>query len=77
MFSAYMLDPTYGWVATHRLPLESAIYHCKQYRHQHQDCPVALVPDNVDPAPYLMLAECCSNSLKFVLLRNSRKILGL
>lgn len=52
-----MLDPTYGWVATHRLPLASAIFFCKQYRKQQADCPVALVPDNTDPAPYLKLAE--------------------
>jgi hypothetical protein len=55
-YSAYMLDPTWGWVATHRLPLSSAIYYCKENR-QRSDCPVAIVPDKADPAPYLALVE--------------------
>jgi hypothetical protein len=57
LFSAYMLDPTHGWIATHRLPLDSAIYYCKEYRRHTYDIPVALVPDNADPAPFLRLAE--------------------
>lgn len=56
MFSAYMLDPSFGWIATHRLPFESAIDVCKAYIEQHFHCPVALVPDCEDPAPYLRVA---------------------
>lgn len=57
MFSAFMLDPVHGWIATHRLHLDSAIYYCKMYRKQQYNCPVALVPDTADPMPYLRLAE--------------------
>lgn len=57
MFSAFWLDPQHGWCATHRLPLESAIFYCKEYRRHQPFTPVALVPDNVDPMPYLRLAE--------------------
>lgn len=57
MFSAFWLDPTYGWCATHRLPLDSAIFYCKEYRRQQYDVPVAVIPDNADPAPFLRLAE--------------------
>lgn len=57
MFSAYWLDPSYGWIAAHRLPLASAIVYCKECRRNQLDCPVAIVPDGADPAPYLRLAE--------------------
>jgi hypothetical protein len=57
LYSAYYLDPTYGWIATHRLPLDAAIYHCKQVRRTHMDCPVAIVPDYADAQPYLALVE--------------------
>lgn len=57
MFSAYMLHPTDGWIATHRLPLASAIFYCKEHRHHTFGIPVAVVPDNADPAPYLAIAE--------------------
>jgi hypothetical protein len=56
MFSAFWLDPTYGWMATHRLPLDSAILYCHEYRRHQYDCPVAIVPDCEDPAPYLRVA---------------------
>jgi hypothetical protein len=56
-YSAYMLDPSHGWIATHRLPLHSAIFHCKEHRRRTQDIPVAIVPDMHDPTPYLELAE--------------------
>lgn len=56
MFSAYTLDQTYGWIATHRLPLDDAIIYCKKYREQQYNCPVALVPDGDDPTPYLRMA---------------------
>jgi hypothetical protein len=52
-----MLDPSHGWIATHRLPLHSAIFHCKEHRRRTHDIPVAIVPDMHDPAPYLELAE--------------------
>jgi hypothetical protein len=55
-FSAYWLDPTHGWMATHRLPLDSAILYCKEYRRHEFDCPVAIVPDTADPTPYLRVA---------------------
>lgn len=57
MFSAYMLHPTDGWIATHRLPLHSAIFFCKEHRRRTHDIAVAVVPDMEDPAPYLELAE--------------------
>lgn len=52
MFSAYELDPTFGWVAVHRLPLDDAISFCKHYREQ-KNPRVAIVPDGEDPDPYL------------------------
>ena len=57
LFSAYVRDPTYGWMATHRLPLASAIGFCKEHRRHQYDIPVAVVPDGADPMPYLELAE--------------------
>jgi hypothetical protein len=57
MFSAFWLDPSFGWCACHRLPLASAIFYAKEYRRQQHDVPVAVVPDGVDPAPYLQIAE--------------------
>lgn len=51
-YSAYSLHPTYGWMATHRLPLKSAIFYCKQIGRR-DNIPVAIIPDNADPAPYL------------------------
>lgn len=57
LFSAYMLDPTYGWSATHRLPLVSAIHFCKEHRRHTLDIPVAIVPDLADPIPILKLVE--------------------
>jgi hypothetical protein len=63
MFSAFMLDSVHGWVATHRLPLSTAIHYCQEYRKQHYRCPVALVPDHEDPTPYLMLAEIQARKL--------------
>ncbi len=55
-YSAYQRTPDLEWVGVHRLPLESAIYHCKEYKRQ-QDCLVAVVPDGADPAPYFQIAE--------------------
>lgn len=52
-----MLDPSHGWIATHRLPEQDAIKVCKAYREYHFECPVALVPDAVDPEPYLRLVH--------------------
>lgn len=56
LFSAYMKDPEWGWMATHRLPMRSAIFQCQEH-HRRYDHPVALVPNNTDPAPYLQIAE--------------------
>lgn len=55
-YSAYSLHPTYGWTATHRLPLASAIYYCREI-HRRDMIPVAVVPDTQDPTPFLKLVE--------------------
>lgn len=57
-YSAFWLDSDNEWRATHRLPLDSAIYYCQQYKKNqaHLDCRVAIVPDGMDPAPFLQLA---------------------
>lgn len=56
-FSAFQMDPVHGWVATHRLPFESAVYYCQEARTRYPWAPVAMVPDRVDPRPYLDLIE--------------------
>jgi hypothetical protein len=53
MFSAYLMDPEHGWVATHRLPLASAIQYCLDYRERYAGVVVAVVPDDMDPKPML------------------------
>jgi hypothetical protein len=57
MFSVFMLDPSFGWVATHRLSFDHALDYAKSYRNLLQNSPVALVPDAVDPEPYLALVS--------------------
>lgn len=52
-FSAYMQTSEGVWVGTHRLPLSSAIIHCKEMRRHSFDCPVVIVPDNQDLAPWV------------------------
>lgn len=55
MFSSFMLDQIHGWIAVHRLSLDSAIHYAKECRVQY-NCSVAVVPDCEDPAPYLQVA---------------------
>lgn len=55
MFSAYTLDPEHGWIATHRLPFNTALAYCKDYRSRYGGSLVAVVPDQADPKPYLEL----------------------
>lgn len=55
MFSAYLLDPEHGWHGVHRLPLDSAVRHCKEYRARNAGVLVAVVPDGADPKPYFAL----------------------
>lgn len=55
LFSAYLLDPEEGWCAMHRLPLETAIRYCKDFRQDWAGVSVAIVPDGADPEPYLKL----------------------
>lgn len=57
MYSAYMLDPEHGWNAVHRLPKPDAIEYCKQYRERVAGSLVAVVPDGVDPEPYLSIVK--------------------
>lgn len=75
MFSAFYLDPTHGWIATHRLPLDSAIHYCQEYREQHYECPVALVPDGENPTPFMILAEARARYVQSR--RNHDLLLGL
>lgn len=57
MFSAYLLDPEFGWVSVHRLPLEGAITHCREYKKRVAGSLVAIVPDGKEPWSYLMQVE--------------------
>lgn len=63
MFSAYMLDPEHGWIGTHRLPLETCIRACKEYRVRTAGGLVAIVPDHADPEPYFDLVKMASRGL--------------
>lgn len=55
MFSAYVLDPRDGWTAVHRLSLMTAIHYCREFREHTAGSLVAIVPDGVDPDPFLTL----------------------
>jgi hypothetical protein len=57
MFSAYVLDPEHGWFATHRLPFDSAVKYCRENRKRTAGSLVAVVPDDVDPEPYLSIVK--------------------
>lgn len=61
LFSAYMFDSEYGWVAVHRLPLDAAIRYCKEYRSDWNTPLVAIVPDGEQPQPYFKLAITCGS----------------
>lgn len=52
-YSAYTLDPEHGWIATHRLPLESAIRYSLEYKERTAGALVAVVPDGANPDPIL------------------------
>lgn len=56
-YSAYMRTGDGVWVGTHRLPLSSAITHCKEMRRHSFDCPVIVVPDGQDQAPLVRLVN--------------------
>lgn len=48
-YSAYTLDPEHGWIATHRLPLESAIRYSLDHKERNAGTIVAVVPDGANP----------------------------
>lgn len=56
-YSAYTLDPEHGWVATHRLPLESALKMSREYYERTAGALVAVIPDGEDPDPILKHVE--------------------
>lgn len=53
LFSAYMLDPEHGWHVVHELSLDAATLRCEEYRNDWAGSRVVVVPDGVDPNPYL------------------------
>lgn len=57
LFSVYMLDNLYGWVATHRLPRSDAFTFAAGFRKCSEGSITAIVPEGDDPLPYLQLAE--------------------
>lgn len=56
-YTAYQLTGDGTWVGTHRLPLETAIMYCQQFRLHSFDCTVAIVPDNKDPQPIFKIVQ--------------------
>lgn len=56
-YSAYTLDPEHGWIATHRLPLDSALQMSLEYYERTAGGLVAVIPDGADPDPILKHVE--------------------
>ena len=55
MVGGRVMDPEFGWIATHRLPLSAAVAYCRDFRTRTAGSLVAIVPDGADPVPYFVM----------------------